>query len=44
MFKLEEFNPNEEAITLKLSDKLFHEALAEEPESMMRFHVSNNFF
>lgn len=42
MFKLEEFNPNEEAITLKLSDKLFHEALAEEPESMMRFHVSND--
>ena len=31
MFKIEEFNPEAEAKTLKLSNKLFHEALKELP-------------
>ena len=42
MFKLEVFNPEAEAKTLKLSDKLFHEALKEELESKTRFHVKND--
>lgn len=42
MFKIEELNPNIEAKTFKLSDRLFHEALKEEPESMARFHVTND--
>ncbi|MBQ6780031.1 MAG: hypothetical protein IJP62_02245 [Treponema sp.] len=41
MFKIENFNPEEEAKTLNLSDRLFHEALSEEPESKTRFHVKN---
>ena len=42
MFKLEPFNPEAEAKTLKLSDQLFHEALKEIPQSMARFHVTND--
>ncbi len=42
MFKLEAFNPEAEAKTLKLSDQLFHEALKEIPQSMARFHVTND--
>lgn len=42
MFKLEEFNPEAEAKTLKLNDRLFHEALKEELESKTRFHVKND--
>ena len=41
MFKLETFNPEAEAKTLRLSDQLFHEALKEIPQSMARFHVKN---
>ena len=42
MFKLEPFNPEAEAKTLRLSDQLFHEALKEVPQSMERFHVKND--
>ena len=42
MFKLGAFNPEAEAKTLRLSDQLFHEALKEAPESMARFHVTND--
>ena len=42
MFKLEAFDPEAEAKTLKLSEKLFHEALQEELQSKLRFHVKND--
>ena len=37
MFKLEPLNTEIEAKTLPLSDRLFHEALREAPESAARF-------
>ena len=42
MFKIEALNQEIEAKALKLSDRLFHEALREEPESKSRFHVLND--
>ena len=42
MFKIEPFNIEAEARTLRLDDRLFHEALKEEPESKRRFHVAND--
>ncbi len=42
MFKIEKFNPDAEAKSLKLSKMLFHEALKEDLESKMRFHVIND--
>ena len=42
MFKIEKYDPEIEAKTLKLSDRLFHEALKEELESKIRFHVAND--
>ena len=42
MFKIEALNSEIEAKTLKLSDRLFHEALRQETESMTRFHVKND--
>ena len=42
MFKIEAYNPEIEATTLKLSEQLFHEALKEKPESKARFHVLND--
>lgn len=42
MFKLEPLNTGIEAKTLPLSDRLFHEALREAPESAARFHVKND--
>ena len=42
MFKIDKYDSETEAITLKLSESLFHEALKEAPESMMRFHVIND--
>ena len=42
MFKIEKYDPETEAKTLKLSDQLFHEALKEELESKTRFHVAND--
>lgn len=42
MFKLEPLNPEMEAKTLPLSDRLFHDALREAPESAARFHVKND--
>ena len=41
MFKLEPMNPDIDAKILPFSDRLFHEALREEPESGARFHVKN---
>ena len=42
MFKLEPLNTEIEAKTLLLSDRLFHEALRQNPESKARFHVKND--
>ena len=42
MFKLEPLNTEIEAKTLPLSDRLFHVALWEAPESAARFHVKND--
>ena len=42
MFKLEPLNNEIEAKTLPLSDRLFHVALREAPESAARFHVKND--
>ena len=42
MFKIETLRADEEAKTLKLSEKLFHEALKDTPESKARFHVKND--
>ncbi len=42
MFKIEAYNPETDAITLELSEQLFHEALKEKPESKARFHVLNS--
>lgn len=42
MFKLEPLNTEIEAKTLPLSDRLFHVALREAPESAARFHVKND--
>ena len=42
MFRLEPWNPDIEAKTLRLQEQLFHEALKEAPESKARFHVSND--
>ena len=36
MFKIEKYDPEIEAKTLKLSDRLFHEALKEELESTLQ--------
>jgi len=41
MFRIEAYDSETEAKTLKLSDQLFHEALKEKPESKARFHVMN---
>ena len=42
MFKIENYNPEEDAKTLHLSDQLFHEALQEALASKTRFHVQND--
>ncbi|MCR5542629.1 MAG: hypothetical protein K6F55_00645 [Eubacterium sp.] len=42
MFKIETLRAEEEAKTLNLSEKLFHEALKYKPESKARFHVKND--
>ena len=42
MFKIEGYNPEEEAKTLQLTDQLFHVALKEELASKTRFHVKND--
>ena len=42
MFKIEAFDTEADAKTLRLNDQLFHEALKEEPESKRRFHVTND--
>ena len=42
MFKIENFNPEEDAKTLQLTDQLFHVALKEELASKTRFHVKND--
>lgn len=42
MFKIEKYDPEIEAKTFSLSDNLFHEALKEDLESKMRFHVTND--
>ncbi len=42
MFKLDQFLPEEEGVTLTLNDELFHNALSYEPASMERFHVKND--
>ena len=39
MFKIETLTTDEEARTLTLSEQLFHEALADSPESKARYHV-----
>ncbi|MBR4173925.1 MAG: hypothetical protein IKR56_01130 [Lachnospiraceae bacterium] len=42
MFKIENLRNDEDAKTLVLSDRLFHEALKGNPESKERFHVKND--
>lgn len=42
MFKLDQFLPDVEGVTLTLTDDLFHNALSYEPVSMDRFHVKND--
>ena len=42
MFKIESIKIDEDAGTLRLSDRLFHEALESPPESKARFHVKND--
>lgn len=42
MFKIETLTTDEEARTLTLSEQLFHEALADSPESKARYHVKND--
>ena len=42
MFKIEKFDPDAEAKTLRHSDNLFHEALKYDLESKLRFHVKND--
>ena len=42
MFKIEPFDTEADAKTLRLNNRLFHEALKEEPESKQRFHVAND--
>ena len=42
MFKLEPLNSEIEAKTLPLSERIFHEALREAPESAARFHIKND--
>ena len=42
MFKIDTFHPELDGMTLKLSDRLFRDALKCKPVSMERFHVSND--
>ena len=42
MFKIEPLDLEIEAKTLPFSERIFHEALQEAPESAARFHVKND--